>query len=552
MDMKYSENKINGATFTPIKLANFLADRLLSYLGETKENVIQISDPACGDGTLLEAIANKFPSNFPIKLYGYDTNSAYLKKAQCLLSEKFPNFECKVELKDYIQERFDVTSSDNKSIDIYIANPPYVRTQILGEERSKAIANLYQLRGRIDLYFPFLINMTDSLKEGGLMGVITSNRYLTTKSGADIRRFLLSHYDILEVIDLGDTKLFDAAVLPAIFIGRKNTKSPHTQKAKFLKIYETKACENAIEVDSIYSILNMNQSNVYKADANFYELTLGYFSEPQDKNDIWKMNTREENTWIKTIQNNSQCTIGDLFKVRVGVKSCADEIFFSDDWDNIEKPESVFFRNIISQKDISQWNINKELKSVIYPYVVKNGKKSVLDISKYPKALSFFILHQNRLESRTYLTKSKRKWYEYWVPQNPLLWTKPKIVFADISAIPRFGIDRSGAIVNGNCYWMVAEHEEQLDLLYLVAAIANSPLMEKYHDLCFNNKLYNGRRRYLAQYVEKYPIPYINASSKKIVLLVKEMLKKESLSPTELLSYSSQINLLVEKAFELG
>jgi hypothetical protein len=44
---------------------------------------------------------------------------------------------------------------------------------------------------------------------------------LSTKSGESVRKFLNENYEILEIIDLGDTKLFDAAVLPAIFIGRK-------------------------------------------------------------------------------------------------------------------------------------------------------------------------------------------------------------------------------------------------------------------------------------------------------------------------------------------
>lgn len=80
--------------------------------------------------------------------------------------------------------------------------------------------------------------MTESLKEGGILGVITSNRYLSTKSGESIRQYLSANYDILELIDLGDTKLFEAAVLPAIFIGKKLQKENlHPQLLlKFTKI----------------------------------------------------------------------------------------------------------------------------------------------------------------------------------------------------------------------------------------------------------------------------------------------------------------------------
>lgn len=49
--------------------------------------------------------------------------------------------------------------------------------------------------------------------------------------------------------------------------------------------------------------------------------------------------------------------------------------------------------------------------------------------------------------------------------------------------------------------------------------------MTRYHDLAFNNKLYAGRRRYLTQYVEKYPLPDPTLrESQSIIDLVKELL----------------------------
>ncbi len=69
--------------------------------------------------------------------------------------------------------------------------------------------------------------------------MITSNRYISTKSGGDIRKFLLDNYDIIEIIDLGDTKLFNAAVLPAIFIGKKKLHKNFSSKVgKYTSIYE--------------------------------------------------------------------------------------------------------------------------------------------------------------------------------------------------------------------------------------------------------------------------------------------------------------------------
>ncbi|MBK8429251.1 MAG: hypothetical protein IPL27_26330 [Lewinellaceae bacterium] len=117
-----------------------------------------------------------------------------------------------------------------------------------------------------------------------------------------------------------------------------------------------------------------------------------------------------------------------------------------------------------------------------------------------------------------------RDWFEIWVPQNPQLWAKPKLVFPDISLIPRFYFDEGGKVVNGNCYWIVAEQEKDIDNLLLIQGVANSKLMTRYHDLVFNNKLYSGRRRYFTQYVEKYPLPNPESTiSKEVIQIVKQL-----------------------------
>ena len=87
--------------------------------------------------------------------------------------------------------------------------------------------------------------------------MITSNRYLNTSGGKSIRELLFENYEILEVIDLGDTKLFEAAVLPAIFIGRKkNLKDRTNNVASFIRIYEKEKHNNKFdyEEENIFNI----------------------------------------------------------------------------------------------------------------------------------------------------------------------------------------------------------------------------------------------------------------------------------------------------------
>ena len=80
------------------------------------------------------------------------------------------------------------------------------------------------------------------------------------------------------------------------------------------------------------------------------------------------------------------------------------------------------------------------------------------------------------------LIEAGRNWYELWVPQDPSLWCKPKIVFPDISEKPKFWMDLDENIVNGECYWITPNNTEDNELLWLCLAVANSKFIEMFYD----------------------------------------------------------------------
>ncbi|MDX1823002.1 MAG: hypothetical protein R3197_19090 [Paracoccaceae bacterium] len=79
----------------------------------------------------------------------------------------------------------------------------------------------------------------------------------------------------------------------------------------------------------------------------------------------------------------------------------------------------------------------------------------------------------------------------------------------DFPALPKVGVKETvyaapeGTIVNGDCYWLTGDEE----LLWLALGVANSTFAERFYDRRWNNKLYAGRRRYITQYVEQFPLP---------------------------------------------
>lgn len=263
------------------------------------------------------------------------------------------------------------------------------------------------------------------------------------------------------------------------------------------------------------------------------------------------MTNSEENKWIEQINKNTSFLIGDRFKVRVGVKSCADNVFLKHNWDNEPFiPENKLFKKLISQENIQRWcySYKNDLK-ILYPHFSSKGKRLVINLEDYPNAKQYFEANKEQLEGRKYLIEAGRNWYEMWVPQNPEFWALPKLVFPDISVEARFYYDENGSVVNGNCYWIVAQSEQEKNLLLLIQGVANSDLMAKFHDLCFNNKLYSGRRRYFSQYIEKYPMPNPNNNSSKQIIEVVKKLNEFSALNQNVTELETKLNKLVNESF---
>lgn len=555
--MKINDKKQTGATFTPPILADFLANKMLHYYNNLNKDTC-ILDPACGNGILLSSILKKINTQ-SANIIGYDTNEEYLAIAKESIDNILGNNNSQFYNEDFLSvcpNNYDIFNPKIKRnfADIIIANPPYVRTQILGTKKSQKLARDFGLTGRIDLYYPFFIAMTNALKIGGILGVITSNKYICTKSGSDIRKYLFANYHILEIIDLGDSKFFDATVLPAIFIGiKKSSLDKSIIKTKYSSIYETqeKSHQNNI-YNSVLDIIYADKPGIFKVGNTFYEYKTGNLKTNNDTSNTWQLENENLNTWISQIENNAAFKIKDKFKVRVGIKSCADKIFISQLWkkEGYEIEEELL-RPMLSQENINTWNIDRNaIIKVIYPHYSEHNKKKVFELNKFPNAQKYLESHREQLEKRKYLLKAKRNWYEYWVPQNPSLWHFPKIVFPDISIKPRFCFDQTGAIVNGNCYWICAQNAEEENLLLLIEGVCNSSIITKYHDAKFTNKLYSGRKRFLSQYIEEYPIPDPECNASKQIILLVNRINNTTDSKTKN-QLALQVNKLVEIAFGL-
>ncbi len=531
---KVTKQKAEGATYTPSLLADFVACEIINaaeFL--TERNEINIFDPAIGNGQLLYSVLGKIPylENKTIHVYGYETDQDAMEIATSILSAKYPSVILHFLLEDFLSHVLEFYSAYDliglfggytpQKYDIVIANPPYVRTQILGVDKAKILAKEFGLAGRVDLYYAFIIGISKVLQPHGVAGIIVSNRFMTTKSGAAVRNAILDSYNLVKVWDFGDTKLFDAAVLPSVMLAH-GVNGTDTKSPIFTSIYESNEtpeayAANPIEALSTDGVVGLKDGRVFRVQHGILDIS-------ESHNNVWRIATQSNNDWLRKVKENTWNVFSYIGKTRVGVKTTADNVFIRSDWNVATEGDlPELLRPLITHHVARQFKATKfkKDKQILYPHEVVNGVRRPMDISKYPKSEKYLMKHRERLEGREYVIEAGRKWYEIWVPQDPDAWLSTKLVFRDISEKPAFWIDNSGSVVNGDCYWLISENGKN-DLLWLAAAIANSTFIEKFYDYSFCNKLYAGRRRFITQYVEKFPLPDpTSAIAEKIVAMAK-------------------------------
>lgn len=536
--------KKTGAVYTPMGMSRDLTISLLSHL-KPRES-LAILEPALGDGRLLRSVLETLSPRQEIRVVAYELDNTVLQPATKKLTEDFPHVDFTFLNKDIV-EHYLGGHLMGQEFDVIIANPPYLRTQVMGADKAKKIANIFKLRGRVDIYYAFVLISLDLLSKDGVAGFVTSNRFMKVKSGEKLRDFLLENAAVQEIIDYGDTKLFDAAVLPCTFVFTRGKTDPTA--VRFYSIYQTVTEERPSE-QSVFPYHRIRSSNELEFRGSRFEVQSGSLS-VSDADGTWSVESVESAAWLATVNTHTTKRLRDLGKVRVGIKTTADKVFLLRNPDAFGDALPELARPILTHRNAGQIIGNSNPRwMVVYPHEVRDGKKTAVSLKNFPKTSAYLNTHREQLERRKYVQDAGRQWYEVWVPQDPTKWQKPKIVFRDIADTPQFWLDTSGAIVNGDCYWLDTTSNVQESDLCLALGMLNSKFITEYYDRKVNNKLFAGKRRFMTQYVEQFPLPSIQTNeAQEIVTIVSGALNRHAeLTPQE----KERVNTLVYCCFGLA
>jgi methylase of polypeptide subunit release factors len=213
---------------------------------------LKILDPACGSGAFLLGVLQKLADIWlkldphcnlgQVKrylaencLYGVDIQPAAVQivRLRLWLAQTPPESPPAVHLAaaNILLDDEPLQPLLARPFDIIIGNPPYINTNEL-----KEMAPIYRRRyttayGSYDIYILFFERLKALARPGGLIALLTSNKYLIADYGLKARAFILKNFTLHKLLDLADChRIFAGAqISPCITLVQNQPPLPQAQ-----------------------------------------------------------------------------------------------------------------------------------------------------------------------------------------------------------------------------------------------------------------------------------------------------------------------------------
>lgn len=433
--------------------------------------------------------------------------------------------------------------------DAVVGNPPYVRVQRLPELLRRYWRDQYEWStGNFDLFMPFIERaITGWLGQGGRLGFICSNRFLTNNYAAVMRARLLDVAHPELIVDLRDRPLFTQATnYPAILIVREGASAAGTVECVRVTSKEADS-EHGYLADARSALARLREGAIhiehFASDA--FRVSIDEL-EPAG----WRLMPPSERRVFDKLLAVQAPRLIDLTSTESGgfqgIATGADGVLVAEEvgrrndrivlrprggGDLLEAEEGLT-RPWLFGQDVARWRISWARWRVIFPYVEHDGRYRLAPSFEFSDRFPYFGSvpaidsfegvwdYLNRPEvKRTLLRRDggdfqrpgqRHRWYDFARPQNLSAFENAKIVIQVTSTRADCAIDQVGA------YWFTAGgtsgvygvllKPEFVEQIWSVLGVLNSAVADflvKHWSQVYQGSSYS----YGDQFIRNIPVP---------------------------------------------
>ena len=346
----------------------------------------------------------------------------------------------------------EVFQRDNPGFDVVIANPPYVE-----HKKLKQFSRLFQkifstYSGTADLYVYFYEKSFDILRNDGSLAFITSNKFMKTSYGKNLRSFL-SDKEIDEIIDFTDIHVFKALVASCVLVC-VNRHTDHNIRITFMgDDYDLK--------DTLQNYIGRKKF---------------LFSQNGLSEEIWKLESQEVLSLKAKIDNKGR-KIKDINGINIyrGITTGYNPAFVIDNklknkLIEEDKKNHEVIKPLLQGRDIKKWRYGFSEQFLIF---TRRG----INIIDYPRIEDYLLKFQDKLYPGDGRKIGDYKWYE--IQDNTAYYKefeKEKIIWGLTADKWAFSYDDKGHYLPSNGYILTSESIS----LKLILGQLNSHLLKSY------------------------------------------------------------------------
>jgi len=503
------ERKVNGAVYTPKFIVDYITKKTITSDG-------LVLDPACGSGAFIlgsikrlgELSKKDYSEIIMNNVYGIDISKDAIRRTKiiCILfllqnGENPKNIKFNFFSADTLIEKPQDIFGKKILFDFVVGNPPYVKIQDLDKKYKNMITARWETvgKGNFNLYFPFFEFAVAVLKDSGDFGYIIPNNYFTSLAGKEFRAYLNKNKVITAILNFNHLKLFkNAQTYTCITLGKKGA---NKNFIKYAHIADKETLDKLSKV----------KFNKYK-----YEWL-------DDKK--WRLMVEEDYDNIKKVENTG-IPLGELYKIRVGIATLKDLVFFVPDngkpllkktvKNKVYHIEKGITKKIVKIADMNnEMDLKKNKQRIIFPYEMKGDsliliKEDYLK-STFPNCYKYLIAVKKELQKRDKGKKSYPEWYA-WGRTQAMNYSGTRIYTKTFSNKPLFMIDNEKNNLFCNGYAIFCDKD-----VNVIKKILNSTIMD-YYVRKTSVQIAGDYQCYQKNFIERFGIPILSKNEKDYIL----------------------------------
>lgn len=409
-----SEQKLRGAYFTPLRLANAMVSLF------APENIQTVLEPSCGDGVFLDSLfsVGLMEQISMIKAVEIESEEAN-KVAERYKETKNVDVICE-DFFDFYQRHY-----KSSQYDLILGNPPYIRYQYLTEEQRRIQSDILTTHGMkanklINAWVAFVVACVQMLSDNGKIAFVLPAEILQVAYAEDLRLYLSNHLQKITLITFEELVFPNIEQEVVVFIGEKGGEE------KGIRIVEMNNLDD-------FDKLDLSQNGFQK---------LQHVKEKWTKYFV----SAKEMELINTIKTDNCFTkFSDYGLINVGITtgnnnyfSVTDEVCEMYDLEDVTLPligrsshlHGVYFTS-------QDWNENR-----------KAGKRARLicfpdtPLDQYPEKHKEYIkLGEDLGENKGYKCSIRDRWYIV-----PSVWAPDAFFLRRNNLYPKFVLNRCNAV----------------------------------------------------------------------------------------------------------